>query len=213
MERTKNGFRADGRLRAGELLLSVTALFWTNSSAASRCEAPPVSGTIVSASYFVKKLLALIEVNNGYVTTRNLEHTFNVRLTHQRQESEGVLTRWTRVSTGLDVALTHTNASHVVPGAPQHSGETSRVRFDLGKLTFRHGPCLSAGLLRTNLEASGWHTANAWGTKPANSSQVATPADVIFTRDGLTSLPKLTARSNGRSPEACVTFIMIDGDR
>jgi hypothetical protein len=211
--RTKNGIRADHRLRAGELLLSVTVLFCTNSPAESRCAAPPASGTLVSASHFVKKLLALTDVNHGYVTTRDLEQTFNVRLTHQRQESEGVLTKWTRVSTGLHVALTHTDASHVVPGAPQLSGETSRVRFDLGKLTFGQGPCLSAGLLRTSLEDSGWHTATAWGTKPANPSQVSTPADVIFTRDGLTSLPKLTARSDGRSPEACVTFIMIDGDR
>jgi hypothetical protein len=213
MESTKNRFRADRRVRAGEPLLFVAALFWTNSLDASRCAAPPASGTLVSASYFVKKLLALTDVNHGYVTTRSLEQTFNVRLTHQRQESEGVQTRWTGVSTSLDVTLTRTNASYVVPGAPQLSGETSRVRFDLGKHTFRQGPCLSAGLLRTNLEASGWHTATAWGTKPATSNQVATPADVIFTRDGLTSLPKLTARSNGRSPEACVTFIMIDGDR
>jgi hypothetical protein len=162
---------------------------------------------------FLERLLRLIGKKDGYVNASAVEQTFEVTLRHYRKESDGVSTRW--LAGGEDyyfnVGVTHTEPTYRVAGDPESSGETSRLSIGLGNTRFGGAPsCLPAGLLRRELEARGWHTDTNWGLGDARGAPTA-PADVVFYKSTVTSLPRFTARSAGHATRACVTSIVILG--
>src|ERR1700683_1767849 len=144
---------------------------------------------------FLKKILALISQQNGYVTAQSFERSFNVTFHHSRKETEGVRTKW--LAAGEDyyfnVAITHTDRTYFISGDPESSGETSRLSLLLDSTKFEGASgCISAGSLRSKLESDGWHAGSSWGLSQARG-QPTPPADVVFSKS-TTAAPRLTAR-------------------
>lgn len=161
---------------------------------------------------FLKKMLILINAQNGYVTAQSFERSFNVTFHHSRKETEGVWTKW--LAAGEDyyfnVAITHTDRTYLISGDPESSGETSRLSILLDGINFEGASaCISAASLRSKLESGGWHATSSWGLSQARG-RPTTPADVVFSKS-TTTLPRLTARSAGRAADACVTSITVSG--
>jgi len=166
-----------------------------------------------TSDQFLEKLFWLIGKKDGYVSTRAFEQTFSVTFRHYRKESDGVSTRW--LAGGEDyyfyVSVTHTERNYLVAGDAESSGETSRLSISLGNTRFGGAPsCIPAGLLRHELEARGWRTDTVWGVGDPRGAPTA-PADVVFYKSAVTSLPRFTARSAGRAAKACVTSLAVFG--
>lgn len=181
------------------------------SAEAIKWQSPPP----FTSDQFLKRLFRLIDEQNGYVSTRAFEQTFDVTFRHYRKESDGVGTRW--LAGGEDyyfnVGVTHTERTYLVAGDPESSGETSRLSFGLGSTRFGGAsPCITAGLLRGELEGRGWHADTTWGLGGARGAPV-TPADVVFYKSTVTALPRFTARSAGHAAKSCITSIVIFGRR
>ena len=194
----------------GALWLLVCAQLLGSSSIAADSKwtrSPPVT-----SDGFLKKMLILINAQNGYVTAQSFERSFNVTFHHSRKETEGVLTQW--LAAGEDyyfnVDITHTDPNYFISGDPESSGETSRLSILLDSIKFEGASaCISAGSLRSKLESGGWHAGSSWGLSQARGGPT-TPADVVFSKP-TTTLPRLTARSAGRAAAACVTSITVFG--
>jgi hypothetical protein len=168
-----------------------------------------------TSDQFLKNLFRVIDKKDGYVSTPAFEQTFGVAFPHYRKESDGVWTRW--LAAGEDyyfnVGVTHTDRNYFVGGDPESSGETSRLSIGFGNAGFGGASfCISSGLLRRELEARGWRTDTSWGLAEASGAP-ATPADVVFYKAAVTSLPRFTARSAGHAAKACVTSIVVSGRR
>jgi len=166
----------------------------------------------VTSDGFLKKMLVLINQQNGYVTAQSFERSFNVTFHHSRKETEGVRTKW--LAAGEDfyfnVTITHTDRTYFISGDPESSGETSRLSLLLDSTKFEGvSACISAGSLRSKLESDGWHAGSSWGLSQARG-RPTTPADVVFSKSTNT-LPRLMARSAGRDADACVTSITVFG--
>ena len=194
--------------RALGLLVCAQLLGSSSDAADSKwTQSPPIT-----SDGFLKKILILINEQNGYVTAQSFERSFNVTFHHSRKETEGVWTKW--LAAGEDyyfnVDITHTDRTYLISGDPESSGETSRLSILLYGTKFEGASaCISAASLRSKLESGGWHAGSTWGLSQARG-RPTTPADVVFSQSTAT-LPRLSARSAGRAADACVTSITVFG--